>query len=64
LGFEIVTVVDAARIYEETTIFWSTDESRPAAEALASRFGWIVESKPANLSADVSVHVVVGQDQA
>jgi hypothetical protein len=64
LGFEIVTVVDASRIYEETTVFWSTNESRPAAEALASRFEWIAESKPANLSADVSVHVVVGQDEA
>jgi len=64
LGFEIVTVVDASRIYDETTVFWSTDESRPAAEALAARFDWIAEAKPANLSVDVSVHVVVGQDQA
>jgi hypothetical protein len=64
LGFEIVTVVDASKIYEETTVFWSTNESRPAAEALAARFDWIVESKPANLSVDVSVHVVVGRDQA
>jgi hypothetical protein len=63
LGFEIVTVVDASRIYDETTVFWSTDESRPAAEALASRFDWIAESKPANLSPDVSVHVVVGKDE-
>lgn len=64
LGFEIVTVVDASKIYEQTTVFWSTDESRPAAEALAARFGWIAEPKPANLSVDVSVHVVVGQDHA
>lgn len=63
LGFEIVTVVDASKVYEETTIFWSTNESRPAAEALAARFEWIVEPKPANLSADVSVHVVVGRDE-
>ncbi|HEY7875496.1 MAG TPA: LytR C-terminal domain-containing protein [Actinomycetota bacterium] len=64
LGFEIVTVVDASKIYEETTVFWSTDETRAAAEALAKRFEWVAEPKPANLSADVSVHVVVGQDEA
>ena len=64
LGFEIEAVVDAAKIYEETTVFWSTNESKPAAEALAARFDWIVEGKPANLSMDVSVHVVVGQDAA
>jgi hypothetical protein len=63
LGFEIVTVVDASKVYEQTTVFWSTDESRAAAEALAARFEWIVEPKPANLSADVSVHVVVGRDE-
>jgi LytR cell envelope-related transcriptional attenuator len=63
LGFEIVTVVDASRIYEQTTVFWSSEESRAAAEALAGRFEWIVEPKPENLSADVSVHVVVGEDE-
>jgi hypothetical protein len=63
LGFDIAAVVEASKIYEETTVFWSTDDARPAAEALAARFGWIAESKPANLSTDVSVHVVVGQDE-
>jgi hypothetical protein len=63
LGFEIEAVVEAAKIYEETTVFWSTEDSRQAAEALAARFDWITEGKPANLSTDVSVHVVVGRDQ-
>ena len=63
LGFEVVAVVEAAKIYEETTVFWSSEESRAAAEALAGRFDWIVEGKPENLSADVSVHVVVGRDE-
>jgi hypothetical protein len=62
LGFEIAAVVQASKLYDHTTVFWSSDESKPAAEALAQHFGWIVEPKPANLSADVSVHVVVGKD--
>src|SRR3712207_702220 len=33
LGFDIVATVEASKIYEQTTVFWSTDESRPAAEA-------------------------------
>ena len=64
LGFDIVAEVDASKIYEETTVFWSSEESQAAAEALATRFEWLVEGKPANLSKDVSVHVVVGRDQA
>jgi hypothetical protein len=63
LGFEIEAVVEASKIYEQTTVFWSTEDSRAAAEALAARFDWIVEGKPENLSTDVSVHVVVGQDE-
>ena len=63
LGYEIVTVVDASKIYDETTVFWSTDETRAAAEALAGHFEWVAEPKPANLSTDVSIHVVVGQDE-
>jgi LytR cell envelope-related transcriptional attenuator len=64
LGFEIAAIVEASKVYERTTVFWSSDETKPAAEALAERFGWTVEPKPQNLSADVSVHVVVGQDEA
>ena len=64
LGFHVAAVVEASKIYDDTTVFWSTNASKPAAEALAQHFGWIVEPKPPNLSADVSVHVVVGKDEA
>jgi LytR cell envelope-related transcriptional attenuator len=64
LGFRIAAVVEASKLYDNTTVFWSTHASKPAAEALAQHFGWIVEPKPPNLSADVSVHVVVGKDEA
>jgi hypothetical protein len=30
---------------------------------LAGRFGWVALPKPDNLSAEVSIHVVVGQDE-
>lgn len=63
LGFRIAAVVEASKIYDHTTVFWSSDDSRPAAEALAQHFGWSAQPKPANLSADVSVHVVVGKDE-
>ena len=63
LGYTVVTVEESSQIYEETTVFWSTEESREAAEALAGRFGWQAEPKPENLSSGVSVHVVVGADE-
>jgi hypothetical protein len=64
LGFRIVAVVEASKPYDKTTVFWSSNESRPAAEALAQHFGWLVQPKPHNLSPEVSVHVVVGKDEA
>ena len=63
LGFTVVAVEESSRLYEETTVFWSTDESRDAAVALAERFGWVSDAKPANLSDGVSIHVVAGADE-
>ena len=63
LGFKVVAVVEASKVYDLTTVFWSSEDSKPAAEALAQHFGWVAEPKPANLSPDVSVHVVVGEDE-
>ena len=63
LGFEVVAVGQASKAYPETTVFWSFEESRRAARALAARFGWVAQPKPENLSATVDVHVVVGQDE-
>jgi hypothetical protein len=64
LGYSIVTVEESSRVYSETTVFWSTDASREAASALAEHFGWVAEPKPANLADTVSLHVVVGADEA
>lgn len=64
LGFTVVAVEESSRVYNETTVFWSTPEAEAAAQALADRFGWIAEPKPENLSPDVSLHVVVGADEA
>jgi len=64
LGYTVVAVEEASRTYQETTVFWSTESSREAALALAERFGWVAEPKPANLSPDVSLHVVAGADEA
>ncbi len=64
LGYAVVAVEESSRMYSETTVFWSMESSRAAAEALAERFGWVAEPKPANLSADVSLHVVAGADES
>jgi LytR cell envelope-related transcriptional attenuator len=64
LGFGIAAIGGAARPYERTTVFWSTEEDRPAAQRLASRFGWVAALRPANLSPAVDIHIVVGADEA
>ena len=62
LGFNVVVVNQASKPYAETTVFWSTDASQEAAEALAARFDWVAQPKPDNLTDSVSIHVVVGED--
>jgi LytR cell envelope-related transcriptional attenuator len=62
LGFKIVAVGSSVTPYSHTTVFWASPASKPAAKALAAHFGWIAAPKPANLSPDVAVHVVVGAD--
>lgn len=64
LGYTVVAVESASSRYEATTVFWSTEESKEAAERLAERFGWVAEVKPENLSTTVGLHVVVGADEA
>lgn len=63
LGFRVVAVDRASVAYERTTVFWSYRSARPAARALARRFGWRSEAKPRSLSATVAVHVIVGLDE-
>ena len=62
LGFDVVVVNEASKPYPSTTVFWSSEASREAAEALAARFDWAAEPKPSNLTDSVSLHVVVGDD--
>lgn len=63
LGYTVVAVESASSRYDETTVFWSTDASKEAAQRLADRFGWVADAKPENLSTTVSLHVVVGADE-
>ncbi|HEV3472033.1 MAG TPA: LytR C-terminal domain-containing protein, partial [Actinomycetota bacterium] len=64
LGYEVVAIEGSSKQYPATTVFWSHPRAQDAAEALAERFGWLAQPKPANLSATVDIHVVVGSDEA
>lgn len=63
LGFQIVAVNPAAKIYKKTTVFWSKPSGRDAARSLAGNFEWKSAPRPRNLSKSVSTHVVVGRDE-
>jgi cytoskeletal protein RodZ len=63
LGYSVVAVEESSRAYSDTTVFWSYPESKEAAVALAEHFGWVAEQRPANLSSEVAIHVVVGADE-
>jgi hypothetical protein len=62
-GLNVVVVNPAAVRYRATTVLWSRAEGRPAATALAERYGWRAAHKPRNLSGSVTMHVVVGLDE-
>jgi hypothetical protein len=64
LGFDIVAVNPAAKIYTKTTVFWSEPSGKPAAQALAERFHWKSGPRPKTLSKSVTTHVVVGEDES
>jgi hypothetical protein len=64
LGYRVESIEEASASYRDTTVFWSYAGARRAGRALAARFDWLVEMKPSNLSAEVAVHVVVGEDEA
>ena len=63
LGFDVEAIGASSKQYARTTVFWSYDDAREAAERLAAKFGWVAEPKPENLSATVDLHVVVGADE-
>jgi hypothetical protein len=61
-GYRIVATNPAVRTYERTTVFY-TPGAEGKAQQIADEYGYaVVEEKPGNLSANVDVHVVVGQD--
>ena len=62
LGFQIAVVGPSSAPYSHTTVFWAYPSAKPAAKALAARFDWIAAPKPADLSPQVALHVVVGAD--
>ena len=64
LGYSVVAIEESSVVYDQTTVFWSTEASKDAAVALAERFGWLAEPKPTNLADTVSLHVVVGADES
>jgi len=63
-GYNVVVINDAARTYEQTTVFW-TDGFEEQGREMAQLFGFPeVTQKLENLSDTVQVHLVVGADQA
>ncbi len=64
LGFTIAAVESTSQPYEETTVFWSFPDAKKAALALGQKFDWPTDPKPENLADTVSLHVVVGRDEA
>ena len=61
--FDVAVINPAAVRYRRTTVFWSRAAGKPAAVALAKRYGWKAAHKPRNLSRSVTIHVVVGTDE-
>jgi hypothetical protein len=64
LGYDVVAIHPASRIYRRTTVFWSHSEDKEASVRLARHFSWPAEHKPRNLSGSITAHVVVGRDEA
>ena len=62
-GYNVVVVNRAVKVYEQSTLFYS-ESQEGAARQIAANFPefTVVEPKPANLSDQVAVHVVVGRD--
>ena len=64
LGYRVVSVAPGIGPYPRTTVFWSRAPDRAAARALAVRFGWKAGPRRPSLSPSVSVHLVMGRDEA
>lgn len=63
LGYQIEAVTDGLTV-SQSVVYWSTEDSRDAALALADHFGWIAGPAPSNLSGEVDLHVIVSAGDA
>jgi LytR cell envelope-related transcriptional attenuator len=64
-GYEVVRLDNADRAFPQTTVYYGDPDAADAAKALAEHFGWVFGgARPPNLSTTVSIHVVVGADDA
>lgn len=65
-GYDVVVVNRAGRTYEETTVFWSTDQEAAGRQVAAELGAARAEATPSevSLSDSVDVHVVVGADRS
>jgi hypothetical protein len=63
LGYQIVAVNPAAKIYDKTTVFWSERSGKEASQALADHFDWKSGPSPNTLTSSVVTHIVVGRDE-
>lgn len=65
-GYDVVVVNRAGRGYDETTVFWSTDQEAGGRQVAAELGATRAEATPdeVSLSDAVDVHVVVGTDRA
>jgi hypothetical protein len=63
LGFHIEAVTDGLTV-SRSVVYWSTNDARDAAMALARHLGWWAAPAPENLSAEVDLHVIVSAADA
>jgi hypothetical protein len=63
LGYHIEAVTTGLTV-SQSVVYWSTEDSRDAALALAEHFGWIAGPAPSSLSDEVDLHVIVSAGDA
>ena len=63
LGYHVEAVTDGLTV-SQSVVYWSAEDSREAAIALAEHFGWIAGPAPSNLSGEVDLHVIVSAGDA